>query len=105
VGAVCEDARVAAVREALRGVVDPELGYDVVGLGLIYGIRVEGGRVEIVMTMTTPGCPAEAYLIEEVAEAARSVPGVEEVEVRVVWSPPWSPEMMDDDAKAYFGLG
>ncbi|MBT9259882.1 MAG: metal-sulfur cluster assembly factor [Clostridiales bacterium] len=91
------------IREALRDVIDPELGYNVVDLGLIYGITVEGDRAEILMTMTTPGCPAAHYLEGGVRERALQVPGIREVEVQVVWMPPWTPEMMSDEAKRYFG--
>ncbi|MDI3317871.1 MAG: metal-sulfur cluster assembly factor [Bacillota bacterium] len=90
--------------EALREVFDPELGYNVVDLGLIYGLEVEGGRVRVVMTMTTPGCPAGDMLEEGVRQRLLQLPGVERVEVRLVWSPPWTPGMMSDDAKRYFGF-
>jgi len=92
------------VREALKDVIDPELGYNVVDLGLVYGITVDGGKVEIVMTMTTPGCPATNYIKEGTHERVLSIDGVEDVTVNVVWSPPWDPSMMSDDAKRYFGF-
>jgi metal-sulfur cluster biosynthetic enzyme len=90
------DAR--QVREALRQVIDPEVGLDVVTMGLIYRIEVEGGSVHIRHTLTTPGCPMEGVLKRGIAEAARSVTGVEEVETEVVWEPPWHPGMIHDDA-------
>ncbi|MBX5476426.1 MAG: metal-sulfur cluster assembly factor [Clostridia bacterium] len=96
--------KVAELREALREVIDPELGYNVVDLGLIYGIRVEDGRAEIVMTMTTPGCPAAAYIEEGVRQRALAVDGIRDVDVAVVWMPPWSPDMMSDEAKRHFGF-
>ncbi|MBX6351530.1 MAG: metal-sulfur cluster assembly factor [Clostridia bacterium] len=92
------------VREALRDVIDPELGYNVVDLGLVYGIHVEDGRAEIVMTMTTPGCPAAGYIEGGVRERASQVPGIREVDVAVVWVPPWDPSMMSDEAKRFFGF-
>ena len=92
------------IRAALMDVIDPELGFNIVDLGLIYGITVDGGRVDIVMTMTTPGCPATHYLQEGTRQRALSVPGVEEVHVTVVWSPPWTPDMMSERAKQFFGL-
>ncbi|PZN13162.1 MAG: aromatic ring hydroxylase [Bacillota bacterium] len=95
---------VETVREALMDVIDPELGFNVVDLGLVYGIRIDGRRAEIIMTMTTPGCPATNYLEEGARSAALSVPGIEEVDVKVVWSPPWTPDMMSDRAKQFFGL-
>lgn len=97
-------ASVETVREALMDVIDPELGFNIVDLGLVYGIRIDGRRAEIIMTMTTPGCPATTYLQEGTRAAALSVPGIEEVDVQVVWSPPWTPDMMSDRAKQFFGL-
>ena len=83
------------VREALREVYDPELGVNVVDLGLIYGIEVDGARVRVTMTLTTPGCPLHDTITEAVNEAVGYIiPGVESVDVNVVWDPRWSPEMM-----------
>lgn len=87
-----------AVREALRGVIDPEVGLDVVTMGLIYGIAVEGSTARVRHTLTTPGCPMADLLGRAIAAAAREVPGVEEVETEVVWEPPWHPGMIAEDA-------
>ncbi|MBX6329734.1 MAG: NifU N-terminal domain-containing protein [Pseudolabrys sp.] len=93
------------VREALRQVIDPELGYNVVDLGLVYDVVVEnGGTVRIIMTTTTPGCPATNYLKRGVGEAASAVPGVEFVDVTLTYEPRWAPEMMSPQAKAHFGI-
>lgn len=93
------------VREALREVYDPELGYNIVDLGLVYGIGLtEDARIEITMTMTTPGCPAASYIEEGVRERSLALPEIAGVDVHVVWSPPWTPDMMSDDAKRYFGF-
>lgn len=86
------------IREALRGVVDPEVGLDVVTMGLIYGLEVVGPRVRIRHTLTTPGCPMGDLLRRGIVEAARSVPGVEEVEAELVWEPRWHPGMIGEDA-------
>lgn len=86
------------VRDALRGVIDPEVGLDVITMGLVYEIDVDGRAVRIRHTLTTPGCPMEGVLKKGIAEAAASVPGVEEVETEVVWEPQWHPGMIDDDA-------
>lgn len=92
------------VREALREVIDPEVGMNVVDLGLIYGIAPETDRIRITMTMTTPACPMGDYLMERVKEATReAVPDMREVEVDLVWDPPWGPAMMSDHAKQHFG--
>ena len=79
------------VVEALRKVYDPEIPVNVYDLGLIYDVSVEGGKVKVKMTLTAPGCPLGAYLPAMVEDAIRSeVPGAKEVEVEIVWDPPWT---------------
>ena len=96
---------VARIRDALRNVIDPELGYNVVDLGFIYDIAIEeGGVVRITMTTTTPGCPATGYLKEGVANSAWSVPDVEFVDVHITVEPGWKPDMMTAQAKADLGF-
>lgn len=95
---------IAAVAEALKSVIDPELGYNIVDLGLVYDIVAEDGSACIRMTTTRPGCPATNALRQGAEEAARSVPGVVAVEVTLTWLPPWSPELMSEAAKAHFGF-
>jgi metal-sulfur cluster biosynthetic enzyme len=93
------------IRESLRQVIDPELGYNIVDLGLVYDVAVEeGGVVRITMTTTTPGCPATNYLKSGAGEAAGALPGVEFVDVELTYEPRWTPEMMSPEAKAYFGI-
>lgn len=94
-----------SLRRALRDVFDPELGYNIVDLGLVYEIRFVDGRADVTMTMTTPGCPASDMIQGGVHTRLAAEPGVDETAVDVVWDPPWSPEMMSADAKAYFGIG
>ena len=94
----------AALREALRDVIDPELGYNIVDLGLIYGIAIEGGVVDVTMTMTTPGCPAQDYIVGGVEHRLAEEPGVTDVFVTVVWDPRWSPRLMSPAAKAHFHI-
>lgn len=89
---------------ALHDVIDPELGYNIVDLGLIYGIEVEGTKAHITMTMTTPGCPAADYIEYGVRERVASVPGIDGVDVSVIWEPRWSPAMMSHEAKRHFGF-
>ncbi|MCD6414552.1 MAG: DUF59 domain-containing protein [Candidatus Diapherotrites archaeon] len=79
---------------ALENVMDPEIGLNVVDMGLIYGVSIDGNKVEVKMTLTTPGCPLAAMLVDKVGEAVSSVPGVTKTEVKLVWDPPWTPEMM-----------
>jgi metal-sulfur cluster biosynthetic enzyme len=93
------------VREALRQVIDPELGYNIVDLGLVYDVTVgDGGTVAIAMTTTTPGCPATHYLKAGAGEAASAVEGVEFVDVKLTYEPRWMPEMMTEEAKDHFGI-
>ena len=80
------------ITQALRAVLDPELGLSVVDLGLIYDIAIEGGRVDITMTLTAPGCPLHGSLAEWVRRAISDVPGVEDVQVAVTFDPPWTPD-------------
>ncbi|UCI22934.1 metal-sulfur cluster assembly factor (plasmid) [Mesorhizobium sp. B2-1-8] len=93
------------VKEALRLVIDPELGHNIVDLGLIYAVLVnDGGVVNIVMTTTTRGCPATNYLKEGARDAALDVPGVEFVDVILTYEPPWSPQKMSAAAKQHLGI-
>lgn len=95
----------AKVRESLRLVLDPELGENVVDLGLIYAIEVSpDGIATIEMTTTTKGCPATAYLKDAVGSAAWVVPGVHFADVRMTYEPPWSPEMIGGEARRRLGL-
>jgi metal-sulfur cluster biosynthetic enzyme len=93
------------VVEALRQVEDPELGMDIVELGLMYDVEVEGPRVHVTYTLTSMGCPVGPMIEEQIQQVAADVPGVEEVEAELTWSPPWSPEKMSDDAKFILGFG
>jgi metal-sulfur cluster biosynthetic enzyme len=100
-----DDEKAGRIRDALRRVIDPELGYNIVDLGLIYDVTLEdGGVVHIAMTTTTPGCPATNYLKSGAGEAAADVPGVEFVDVTLTYEPRWAPKMMSPAAKAHFGI-
>jgi metal-sulfur cluster biosynthetic enzyme len=94
---------VEEVMEALSNVIDPELGLDFVELGLVYGVEIDGGRVSVTYTLTTPGCPIGPQVAEQIEEFVGDVEGVEGVESELVFTPPWSPERMSEDAK--FALG
>jgi len=90
--------------EALRHVLDPELGVGIVDLGLVYRLTIEDGRLRVLMTMTSPACPAGGQLAREAETAVRrAVPELRDVEVRLVWDPPWRPELMSEDAKRRLG--
>lgn len=93
------------IDEALHTVIDPELGYNIVDLGLIYEVAVwDSGTARITMTTTTRGCPATNYLLEGARAAAESVPSVQTVEVELTYDPPWEPAMMSSDAKEHLGI-
>jgi metal-sulfur cluster biosynthetic enzyme len=93
------------VRAELRNVVDPEIGIDMVSLGLIYDIKIEGGAVFVTMTLTSPGCPVAAMFINAVHAALTSIPGVTEAKVDLTFSPPWDPRTMaSEDAKMMMGI-
>ena len=93
------------VREALReNVIDPEIGVNVVDLGLVYDVKVEDGTAEITMTLTTPMCPLGPYIDQEVRTAVAEVPGVANSKVNLVWQPPWDPSKMSEDAKLELGF-
>lgn len=93
------------ILNALRDVYDPEIPVNVVDLGLIYSIEVdpETGTIKLVMTMTAPGCPLGNYIVNDVEMVLRSLEGVKDVHVELTYDPPWSPDMMSDDAKKELG--
>lgn len=93
------------VREALSTVNDPELGFNIVDLGLVYGIEIDGSKVDVEMTLTSMACPLGPQMVAEAREAVMKLDGVEDVNVRVVFSPPWSPDMMREELKWIFGRG
>jgi metal-sulfur cluster biosynthetic enzyme len=91
------------ITEALSNVIDPELGLDFVELGLIYSVDVNGGDVEVTFTLTTPACPIGPQVSEQIVEFVSEVEGVDSVTPTMVFSPPWTPDKMSEDAK--FALG
>lgn len=93
------------IEDALRLVIDPELGCNIVDLGLVYVIGVnDGGDARILMTTTTRGCPATSYLKEGAHQAATTVPGVQSAEITLTYDPPWNPDMMTAQAREQLGL-
>src|SRR6185437_10553912 len=93
------------VIEALRQVEDPELGMDIVELGLMYDAEVEGPRVKVTYSLTSLGCPAGPMIEEDIRRVVTDLPGVEDVQTELSWDPPWTPELMSDDAKFILGFG
>jgi metal-sulfur cluster biosynthetic enzyme len=94
----------ALVLQTLRQVIDPEIGCNIVDLGLIYSTRIEGPKVSVQMTLTTQGCPMHESIAWGVKNALLNLEGVEEVEVEVVWDPPWNPSMMSEHGRECVGM-
>jgi metal-sulfur cluster biosynthetic enzyme len=91
------------VNEALEEVIDPELGLDFVSLGLVYDVEIEGDEVFVTFTLTTPACPIGPQVSEQMKDFVGQLEGVSRVHPKMVFDPPWSPDMMSEDAK--FALG
>jgi len=92
------------VVSALKKCYDPEISLNVVDLGLIYGINIDGGTVEIKMTLTSPGCPMQSFMIEDIKNRVMEINGVKKVEVELVFDPPWSPKRMSAEARKRLGM-
>jgi metal-sulfur cluster biosynthetic enzyme len=92
------------VRAALRRVKDPELNLNIVDLGLVYGITVEGPKVTVSMSLTSPGCPSGPEIMTAAEQQVRTLDGVEDVAVNLVWDPMWSPDRIEPRIRAYMGF-
>jgi metal-sulfur cluster biosynthetic enzyme len=99
-GVVSEDQ----VKLALRRVKDPDLNLNILDLGLVYGIEVKGSKVKVDMTLTSPGCPSGPEIMMNAEQEIKSLPGVESVEMNLVWMPFWTPEKMEPRVRAYLGF-
>lgn len=92
------------VMTALQKVIDPELQVDIVNLGLIYGIDIDGTKATVKMTLTISGCPLSTYLQDHIKQAVLTVNGIDSCQVQLVWYPVWSPERMTEAAKKQLGM-
>ncbi len=93
------------VMKALKNVIDPELGVDIVDLGLVYGVKIaKDGNVDIDLTLTSPGCPVAPMILADAEENTAKVKGVKKVTVQFVFDPPWSPDKISDDARLLLGI-
>ncbi|HEX5634732.1 MAG TPA: iron-sulfur cluster assembly protein [Gemmatimonadales bacterium] len=93
------------VRKALRAVKDPELNLNIIDIGLVYDVAVKDeGAVHVQMTLTSPGCPAGAEIMEDARRVVTDLEGVTSVEIELVWEPYWTPEKMDPRVKAFLGF-
>ena len=93
------------VLEVLRQVEDPELGMDVVDLGLVYEVEIEGSKAKVQYSLTSMGCPAGPLIAGDMDGAIRQVEGIDDVELELTFDPPWTPDRMSDDAKFILGFG
>jgi metal-sulfur cluster biosynthetic enzyme len=93
------------VLEILRTVEDPELGMDIVDLGLVYEAEVEDSKAKVLYSLTSMGCPAGPLIAQDIDAAVRQVEGIEDVELELTFDPPWTPDRMSDDAKFILGFG
>ncbi len=91
------------IYEKLKECYDPEIPVNIVDLGLIYDVKIEDDKIFIKMTLTAPGCPLHTMISEEVRNKLLTIENVKDVEVQVVWDPPWGPEMMSEEAKRILG--
>ena len=92
------------VIEVLKKVYDPEIQYDIWSLGLVYNIEIEGSKVKILMTFTSPMCPYGPVLLDDVRRQVSAIDGVGEVEIELTFSPPWGPDKMTEEAKIGLGI-
>lgn len=92
------------VLEALKKVIDPEIGLNIVDLGLVYNVEVGEGSIEVEFTLTSPGCPLGDMITNDIKQVAAEATGIEKIEPKLVWDPPWSVEFMSEEAKLDLGL-
>ena len=92
------------VRAVLRGVIDPEVGLNIVDLGLVYGVKISDNKLHVDLTMTTPACPMGEMILDDARYAlAALVPAGVEIDLNLVWDPPWGPDKMSEHAREHFG--
>ena len=92
------------VKLALRRVKDPDLNLNIVDLGLVYAIRIDGSTAAVDMTLTSPGCPSGAEIMGDIEKEVGAVPGIEKVDVNLIWAPFWTPDRIEPRVRAYLGL-
>lgn len=90
--------------DKLRECLDPELGVNIVDLGLVYGVNIEGNRVNVLLTLTTPGCPLDSYFTRDITTKLKALKGVSDVSVELTFEPPWNPSKMSDQSKDFLGF-
>lgn len=90
--------------DTLKQIYDPEVGINIVDMGLIYSLDIDDHKIAVTMTLTSPGCPAGPQILTQIDNALKTVDGVEDVDINVVWSPPWSPDMLSEEARDQLGI-
>ncbi len=94
------------VRTVLRSIIDPEVGMNIVDLGLVYGVKILDNKLQVDLTMTTPACPMGELILDDAREILESLaPEGVEIDLNLVWDPPWSPDKMTEHARQHFGWG
>lgn len=97
---ISQDEVIGKLRECL----DPELGINIIDLGLVYGVNIDGSRIHVLMTLTTPGCPLDSYFTKDITIKLKTLKGISDVSVELTFEPPWSPTKMEDSAKDLLGF-
>lgn len=92
------------VYELLKQVYDPEVGINIVDMGLIYGVDIAEQKVDVIMTLTSPACPAGPHILQQVESKLKEMEGIEEVDIKVVWTPPWTPDLLSEEGKDQLGI-
>ncbi len=92
------------VMQRLEEVIDPEIGLNIVEMGLIYGVEIKEDSVNVKMTLTAPGCPLQNTLVAIAKDSLQQIPGIKDVKIEIVWDPPWHPSMLSEDAKKKLGF-
>ena len=92
------------VIEKLKHCIDPELGINIVDLGLVYSVGIDDSRVNVLMTLTTPGCPLDSYFVKDITDKLKTLKGVKDVSVEMTFEPPWSPTKMSTESKDILGF-
>ncbi len=90
--------------DKLRECLDPELGVNIIDLGLVYGVNIEGPRVSVMMTLTTPGCPLDSYFVKDITTRLKTLRGISDVTVELTFEPPWSPSKMSQESQDLLGF-
>lgn len=90
--------------EKLKRCLDPELNINIVDLGLVYGVTIDGSQVNVLLTLTTPGCPLDSYFVKDITEKLKTIKGIKDVSVEFTFEPPWNPSKMSEESRDILGF-